>query len=217
MRGRVAWVREVSPKSPLKSPGVGVEFIDLERKDVEFLQRLVDPLDDQRQPVDVLFEGMATPIRCQAAVVGQEVRLATRLPFMRLQSMVKINFVQQPEGGTQEGTLESIMLEPSDSQGVPHLRLSISTTVLDNARGIIEVKSTTPPNGTATLSRPPAIASTLVDPSVVTVPTPQLLTFGRPTRDRLEIRANPGTPDRARWRTCRGWSSARRDGRAGNC
>ena len=36
------------------------------------------------------------------------------------------------------------MLEPSDEEGIPHLRLSISTALLDNARGTIEVKRPAP-------------------------------------------------------------------------
>ena len=140
VRGRVAWVREVSKKSPLRSPGAGIEFLDLEKRDIDLLRQLVDPTESERQPVDVWFEGMPAPIRCQAAVVGEEVRLATRLPFMRLHSPVRITFVQQPGAVVREGTLDSVMLEPSDDQGIPHLRLSISTAVLDNARGTIDVK-----------------------------------------------------------------------------
>ena len=77
VRGRVAWVREISKKAPLRSPGAGIEFLDLEERDVDLLRRLVDPGDDERQPVDVWFEGMPTAVRCQATVAGEEVRLAT--------------------------------------------------------------------------------------------------------------------------------------------
>jgi hypothetical protein len=178
MRGRVAWVREVNKGAPLRSPGAGIEFVGLEKRDLELLRQLVDPVDGERQAVDVLFEGMDAPIRCQAAVVGEEVRLATRLPFMRLHSAVKITFVHQPGGVVREGTLDSLMLEPSDEHGVPHLRLGISTALPDNARGTIEVK---PPILTAPSSHvrltPLTQASTVVDPKVAT-PTSGWLTFG---------------------------------------
>jgi hypothetical protein len=192
VRGRVAWVREISKKTPLRSPGAGIEFLELGKRDVELLRQLVDPMEGDRQPVDVWFEGMPAPIRCQAAVVGEEVRLATRLPFMRLHSSVRITFVQQPGAVVREGTLDSVMLEPSDEQGVPHLRLSISTALLDNARGTIEVKgpvAVMPPR--VTLSSVPQV-STVVDPRLVTVPTPAWLTFGnRPDDGRRDSKSMP--------------------------
>src|SRR5688572_25098555 len=58
LRGRVAWVRPSSPSTPLKSPGAGIEFIDLDSQVSELLSRLVEPDDDRRQSVDVWFEGM---------------------------------------------------------------------------------------------------------------------------------------------------------------
>jgi hypothetical protein len=200
MRGRVAWVREVTKKFPLRSPGAGIEFLGLEKRDLELLRQLVDPVDGERQPVDVLFEGMSAPIRCQAAVVGEEVRLATRLPFMRLHSSVRITFVQQPGGAVREGTLDSVMLEPSDDQGVPHLRLSISTTLLDNARGIIEVKAPAQAGASPSHLRLTTTAitqaSTVVDPKLVTAPTPGWLTFGsQPYLAKEETSSGPARLD----------------------
>lgn len=150
------------------------------------LRQLVDPTDDDRQPVDVWFEGMPAPIRCQAAVVGEEVRLATRLPFMRLHSPVRITFVQQPGAVVREGTLDSVMLEPSDDQGIPHLRLSISTAVLDNARGTIEVKRPAAVTTSRVVLTAVPQASTVVDPKVVQAPPPGWLTFG----SRSELASN---------------------------
>ena len=91
-RGRVAWVRHASAQSPLRSPGAGIEFLNLERQDAEMLSRLVEPSDDDKQPVDVWFEGMKAPIRCHAVVLGEGLRLSTRLPFMRLNSAVRVSF-----------------------------------------------------------------------------------------------------------------------------
>jgi hypothetical protein len=197
LRGRVAWVRQVSPTAPLRSPGVGIEFVGLGRKDTELLQQLVEPVDADRQPVDVWFDGMPSPVRCQAAVVGQEVRLATRLPFMRLHSSVRISFVQQPGGDVREGTLDSVMLEPSDAEGVPHLRLSISTTVLDNARGTIEVKRPGSTGGRVVSMLDPTI-STVVDPSVAIAPRPDWLTFGTEKAfDRKDAPADLGSSSSA--------------------
>ena len=64
LRGRVAWVRPASPSAPLKSPGAGIEFLELDKRDSELLTRLVDPTDEHRQPVDVMFRrhGRAHPL-----------------------------------------------------------------------------------------------------------------------------------------------------------
>jgi hypothetical protein len=209
LRGRVAWVRQVSAKAPLASPGVGIEFVGLGARESELLQQLVEPLDVDRQPVDVWFDGMPAPVRCQAAIVGQEVRLATRLPFMRLHSPVRISFVQQPGGDIRHGTLDSVMLEPSDAEGVPHLRLSIATSVLDNARGTIEAKRPASTGGQVVPLIDPGV-STVVDPSVAIAPQPQWLTFAtekrgapaerrpaEPTAIHTRVPAVPGRPRQA--------------------
>ena len=194
VRGRVAWVREISKKAPLRSPGAGIEFLDLEERDVDLLKRPVDPGDDERQPVDVWFEGMPTAVRCQATVAGEEVRLATRLPFMRLHSPVRIGFVEQPGAVVREGTLDSVMLEPSDEHGVPYLRLSISTAILDNARGTIDEQAAQPPATSKVVLASIPQVFTVVDPAVVIAPTPSWLTFGsnRPGEGSSEM---PGEPE----------------------
>ena len=68
---------------------------------------------------------MAAPIRCQAAVLGEGVRLATRLPFLRLNSTVRVSFGPNG-GGNEEGTLDAVVLEPSSEDGVPRLQLNVS-------------------------------------------------------------------------------------------
>jgi hypothetical protein len=165
LRGRVAWVRQSSPATPLKSPGAGIEFIDLDSQVAELLTRLVEPDDDRRQSVDVWFEGMAAPIRCYAVVVGGGLRLETRLPFMRLSSAVKVAFTQESPPSTREGIVDGVSLEPSQSDGVPFLRVAVTMPPLDSARGTIEAQK----NGRAAKNGEAlALGSTLVDPAVNT-------------------------------------------------
>ena len=142
LRGRVAWVRPASPTTPLRSPGAGIEFLDLGEADTDLLHKLVDPGDDERQPVDVWFEGMKAPIRCQAVVAGEGVVLATRLPFMRLNSPVRVTFSQHGPVMTHEGTLESVMLEPNNADGIPHLQVNVSMAAPEAAQGSIETDGT---------------------------------------------------------------------------
>jgi uncharacterized protein (TIGR02266 family) len=165
LRGRVAWVRPASSATPLKSPGAGIEFLDLGAEEADLLARVAEPAGEgDRQPVDVWFEGMKAPIRCQAVVVGDGVQLATRLPFMRLNSSVRVSFGQGEDADVRAGTLESVTLEPSSSDGVPNLQLNVAMPTLDHALGTIEVpeQSKTPAEG-ALFSQP----STVVDPAVV--------------------------------------------------
>ena len=178
VRGRVAWVRQASKSSPLSSPGAGIEFLNLAVEDTALLHRLVDPGEQPRQPVEVWFEGMGSPIRCQAVVTGQDVRLATELPFMRIGSLVKVAFTQ--EGGVmREGALNVARFEPGED-GVPRLQLNVSMSLLDNARGTIEVKSRPTPAGgvaaAANESQPqPPRPTVTIDPAATLAAPPRWL------------------------------------------
>ena len=158
-------------------PGAGIEFLELGEEDADLLHKLVDPGDEERQPVDVWFEGMKAPIRCQAVVAGEGVRLATRLPFMRLNSPVRVAFTQ-PEVMVRDGTLDSVMLEPNNVDGIPHLQVNVSMAPLESAQGTIDtidipvtisVARDLGPHGPIT---PPA--STVVDPAI-TAPPPVVM------------------------------------------
>lgn len=165
IRGRVAWVRPASPAAPLKSPGAGIEFIELEERDSELLTRLVEPGDEKRQPVDVWFEGMQAPVRCHAVVVGDGLRLETRLPFMRLRSQVRVAFSSASQVDTREGIVDGITLEPSPEDGVPFLRVAVSMPPLEYAQGMIETHSPPAAVGAAAPVIAPMV-STVVDPAV---------------------------------------------------
>ena len=117
---------------------------------------------------------MKAPIRCQAVVAGEGVRLATRLPFMRLNSPVRVAFTQ-PEVMVRDGTLDSVMLEPNNVDGIPHLQVNVSMAPLESAQGTIDIPVTISvardlgPHGPIT---PPA--STVVDPAI-TAPPPVVM------------------------------------------
>jgi Tfp pilus assembly protein PilZ len=165
LRGRVAWVRPASAAAPLKSPGAGIEFLELGDADRDLLGRVVEPAEGERQPVDVWFEGMRAPVRCQAVVTEGGLRLATRLPFMRLNSSVRVNFSQQGVEQVRVGTLDAVALDPSDEEGMPHLQLTVSVPPPDSAQGTIEVAPPArahTPTASAIVGEP----STVVDPAV---------------------------------------------------
>jgi hypothetical protein len=139
LRGRVAWVRGTTDDNPLRSPGAGIEFLDVTRQDDELLTRIISPPEEERVDVDVWFEGMAAPIRSRAVLAAEGLRLETKLPFLRLNSSVKVSYKARGLDEVREGTLDSVTLHPSDADGVPHLQLSVSTAAQDMARGTIEV------------------------------------------------------------------------------
>ena len=174
VKGRVAWVRPASAAGVNKGAGAGIEFIDLEEATAKLIGRLVEPI-TQRQPVEVWFEGLKAPVRCQAALVGEGVRLSTRLPFMRLDSRVRVSFGPADARKVREGVLDAITMDPSDEDGVPNLQLNVSLTPLESARGTIEVEVAVPRPTPVTPD--PAEASTVIDPTVSS-PPPTVVTAG---------------------------------------
>jgi hypothetical protein len=150
LKGRIAWVRPPGPgirSSSSVGAGAGIGFVDLSARHAELLERLlepalngngVDPAD--RVAADVWFEGLATPIRSQALVNDENLSIATKLPFLRLSSPVRLSFVRRGVEEVRTGTLEAVTLEPSTDDGVPRLHLTVQTPPLASAQGIIEVR-----------------------------------------------------------------------------
>jgi hypothetical protein len=93
---------------------------------------------------------------------------------MRLASSLRISFTQAGVETVRAGTLESISLEPSSEDGVPHLQLHVSTQTPETAQGTIEAgppgARPTPAEGALLRDEP----STVVDPAV-TAPAPAAL------------------------------------------
>jgi hypothetical protein len=174
VRGRVVWTstpREDGPHNG--TAGVGLEFLSLDALDADLIRRLVEPGKGPGQPVDVWFEGLSSPVRCQAVTAGRSVRLTTRLPFMRPASSVKLSFKDYaPAGDVREGTVLSALLGSCDEEGVPHLRLAVALVDRDSVRGTIEVR---PPARPQAPEAPP-LASTVVDPALTTPQLPRWLT-----------------------------------------
>jgi len=143
LKGRIAWVRPPDLATDTAGPaGAGIRFLDLTSRQSELIARLLGPESLDLQPVDVWFEGLRSPIRSQAMVTSDGLRLSTRLPFLRLGSSVKVGLGHSGSDGMREGVLESVMLEPSAEDGIPRLRIVVSAPPLD-AHGTIEVPSPT--------------------------------------------------------------------------
>jgi Tfp pilus assembly protein PilZ len=194
LKGKVAWVRQASATDEAEDePGAGIRFVDLNPRASGLLERLLapalglaDPAAPAEEPVqvDVWFEGLRAPIRSQAAVADDALRISTRLPFLRLTSPVRLTFVRRGVEEVRTGFVEAVTLEPSASDGVPRLQVTVQTPIPDKVQGIIEVPDA------LTFSPPDMMVSEplmVVDPAAV-VPPPR-------ARPPLEVTPRPmGAP-----------------------
>jgi Tfp pilus assembly protein PilZ len=143
LKGKVAWMR--SGSGAPRGSGAGIQFVDLDARESELLERLLGARGSEGEPpvtVDVWFEGLRAPIKSQASVSEEALSISTKLPFLRLNSPVRMSFVRRGVEEVRTGTLEAVTLEPSADDGVPRLKLTVFTPQPDHAQGTIEVPDT---------------------------------------------------------------------------
>jgi hypothetical protein len=174
-KGFVAWVRPAGIEGANDGgPGAGIEFIGVSDREAELLARLIQPDVSDRQSVDVWFEGMSAPIKSHASITDDALSISTKLPFLRLNSPVKVSFTRRGVEEERSGILEAVTLEPSAEDGIPRLQLTVSTPLADSAYGTIDVPGLaagfTPPEGM--LVREPR---TVVDAATVEETPPPLV------------------------------------------
>lgn len=173
-KGLVAWVRaEGADGAGHEGPGAGIQFVDVTAREAELLARLIQPDTSDRQSVDVWFEGMGAPIKSHATITDDALSISTKLPFLRLNSPVKVSFVRRGVEEVRSGILEAVTLEPSAEDGIPRLQVTVSTPLPDSAYGTIDVPSapvgfTPPPEGL--LVREPPL--TMIAPATLTETPP---------------------------------------------
>jgi hypothetical protein len=84
-------------------------------------------------PAKVQIEGVEQPLRCEASVDDQTVRLTASLPFLKLDRGV--NVVLGAEESVQAtGTIRKIAVDPSTPDGVPRLALDVDLADSPRAR-----------------------------------------------------------------------------------
>src|SRR4051794_35740738 len=171
-KGLVAWVRPAGAEGASDgSPGAGIEFVGVSDREAQLLARLTHPDTSDRQAVDVWFEGMGSPIKSHASITDDALSISTKLPFLRLNSPVKVSFLRRGVEEVRSGILEAVTLEPSAEDGIPRLQLTVSTPQPDSAYGTIDVPGadggTTPVE--AMLVREPR---TVVSPMSIETPPP---------------------------------------------
>jgi Tfp pilus assembly protein PilZ len=194
LRGQVAWVRPPGVTTTPEGVGAGIRFVDLSQRDSEMLARIIEPDASERQSVDVGFEGLPAPIKSHAVIADESLQISTRLPFLRLRSTVRVSFQRRGVAEERVGTLESVTLEPSHEDGVPRLRLLVSTPQLESAMGVIDLPVGAVPEAAegALLTEP----LTIVDPRATEAPPPPR--FDEQTQV-IASRAAPARPAQRRW------------------
>jgi hypothetical protein len=170
-KGFVAWVRPPGAQGDGdSSPGAGIQFVEVSDRDTELLARLIQPDVSDRQAVDCWFEGMSAPIKSHASITDDALNISTKLPFLRLNSPVKVSFTRRGVEEVRSGILEAVTLEPSAEDGIPRLRLTVSTPQSDSAYGTIDVPGADEaPPVAAVLEEP----RTVVSPMSIETPLPQ--------------------------------------------
>jgi len=170
-KGFVAWVRQAGALGAHdNSPGAGIQFVGVSDREAELLSRLIPPDASDRQAVDCWFEGMGAPIKSHASITDDALSISTKLPFLRLNSPVKVSFTRRGVEEVRSGILEAVTLEPSAEDGIPRLQLTVSTPQADSAYGTIDVPesaSGAPVEGALQEAR------TVVSPMSIETPLPQ--------------------------------------------
>lgn len=103
---------------------LAVAFVDLKPGVVALIEDLVAARIKQMLPAKVQIDGMETPLRCEANVDDQKLRLTATLPFLQLDRGVNV-VLGAEETVAASGTIRKIAVDPSSGDGVPRLALDV--------------------------------------------------------------------------------------------
>jgi hypothetical protein len=88
------------------------------------LERLIEARTTQAEPAKLRVDGVERPLRCEARVDEQMVRLTASLPFLRIDGGVDVELGER--GVTAAGVIRKIAVDPTNSDGVPRLAVDIA-------------------------------------------------------------------------------------------
>jgi hypothetical protein len=103
---------------------LAVSFEDLKPGVAAIIEELVAARTRQQVPAKVQIEGVDQPLRCEASVDEQTVRLTATLPFLKLDRGVSV-VLGAEEKLAASGTIRKIAVDPSTVDGVPRLALDV--------------------------------------------------------------------------------------------
>jgi len=153
---------------------LAVSFEDLKPGVSAIIEELIATRTKQ-VPAKVQIEGVEQPLRCEASVDDQTVRLTATLPFLKLDRGVNV-VLGADEEVQASGTIRKIAVDPSTTDGVPRLALDVD---LDQSPRSRTQRYGTPRS--AQVVSPALTATAPVAPPAVTLPPSNLPPqFGQP-------------------------------------
>lgn len=153
---------------------LAIAFDDLKAGVTALIEEMVAARGKQVVPAKVQIEGVDAPLRCEASVDDQTMRLTASLPFLQLDRGVNV-VLGAGEEQAASGTIRKVAVDPSSGDGVPRLALDVE---LENARReptqpYGKPRTTPPTTQTAQTTIPPTSLPPLCEqtlPSVVVAP-----------------------------------------------
>lgn len=88
------------------------------------LERYIETRTTAAEPAKLRVDGVERPLRCEARVDEQMVRLTATLPFLRLDGGVDVELGDR--GVTAAGVIRKITVDPANSDGVPRLAVDVA-------------------------------------------------------------------------------------------
>jgi hypothetical protein len=112
---------------------LAVAFGELKPAVAAAIVNLIADHTKQTLPAKLRIDGVDKPLRCEAHVDEQMVRLTATLPFLRLDGGVDVMLGEQG-GIAAAGTIRKIAVDPSTSDGIPRLALDVALDDVQRAR-----------------------------------------------------------------------------------
>jgi hypothetical protein len=104
---------------------LAVAFGEIKPAVAAVIENLIAERTKQALPAKLRIDGVDKPLRCEAHVDEQMVRLTATLPFLRLDGGVDVLLGEQG-GIAAAGTIRKISVDPSTIDGVPRLALDVT-------------------------------------------------------------------------------------------
>jgi hypothetical protein len=104
---------------------LAVAFGEIKPAVVAMIANLISERTKQALPARLRIDGVDKPLRCEAHVDEEMVRLTATLPFLRLDGGVDVLLGEQG-GIAAPGTIRKISVDPSTTDGLPRLALDIA-------------------------------------------------------------------------------------------
>jgi hypothetical protein len=104
---------------------LAVAFGEIKPAVAAMIANLIAAHTKQTLPAKLHIDGVDKPLRCEAHVAEQMVRLTATLPFLRLDGGVDVVLGEQG-GVAAAGTIQRIAVDPATADGIPRLALDVA-------------------------------------------------------------------------------------------